>query len=469
MKIIFTILLILFSSVTMSNEHNHNEHQKQSKSINSTYSCPMHPNIQSHKEGECPICGMDLVLNKQIENKKEQSIYNCPMHPDISSHTEGKCSICGMFLVLEEPKKEVIDDKKELYSCPMHPNIKSHKEGECPICGMDLVLNKQTANTNHNNEINLKIQNFNVNTFNTKIKTINPSIKTFGKIEYNEDYIFHYHTRYKGWIEEANLLKEGMLISKGDLLFTVYSKELIEAQNDFLIAIRLDKDISFPKTRLEVLGIQEKTIKQIIKKQKPIFKLPFYAKKSGILVNLDLKEGMFIEPNKKLFSLIDNSKLWVEGILFENDFIWADIGNSIKFNLDYLKTDIESTISYIYPNIDDTKAIKFRAEINNIKDYIKQGLHIEIEVFSESSLNGIFIPYSALIQTEKNNTVIVKDGDYFTIKEVEIGFINITNNTVLIENGLSENENVVTKGQFLIDAEASIQGLKLRNSGENNE
>ncbi len=188
MKYILIFCLALLSFTNYANEHEHQHVQKNT----SIFSCPMHLQITSHEEGECPICGMDLILKKQ----------------DVLNNDNG-------------------NTKENIFSCPMHPQITSHEEGECPICGMDLVLKKQENKDHkqHTNQVNLKIQNFNAPTFTTKEQSITPNIETFGTIEYNENFVKHYHPRYEGWIEETNNLKNGDCINKGDLLYKVYSNE----------------------------------------------------------------------------------------------------------------------------------------------------------------------------------------------------------------------------------------------------
>lgn len=89
-----------------------------------TYTCSMHPEINSDKPGKCPVCGMDLVV-------KAAPQYTCSMHPEIVSSSPGKCPKCGMELVLKTP---------ELYSCPKHPEITSSEPGRCSICGKKLKL-----------------------------------------------------------------------------------------------------------------------------------------------------------------------------------------------------------------------------------------------------------------------------------------------------------------------------------------
>lgn len=171
---------------------------------------------------------------------------------------------------------------------------------------------------------------------------------------------------------------------------------------------------------------------------------------------------MFINQQTNLFSLVNPNKLWIEGFLFENDYIWADLGNKIHIEIDYLKSNIESQINYVYPNVNPiNKGIKFRGEIDNIKQYIKEGITVEINIYSDYSLNGLFIPYSSLIQSEKNNQIIIKENNNYIIKNVTTGYYDKKRDLILIEEGIEEYEEIVISGQFLIDAEANIQGIKI--------
>lgn len=74
--------------------------------------------------------------------KTSQVIYTCPMHPEIISMKEGKCPICKMTLVKKEISAK--DMAKLDYTCPMHPMVMSDKPGKCPICKMALVKKPAT-------------------------------------------------------------------------------------------------------------------------------------------------------------------------------------------------------------------------------------------------------------------------------------------------------------------------------------
>lgn len=125
-----------------------------------TYTCSMHPEINTNKPGPCPKCGMDLI-------QKSAPLYSCPMHPEITGDAPGKCPKCEMALEVKPVAQytcsmhpEVVGDaagkcpkcgmamelkSQAIYSCPMHPEITSQKSGKCPKCGMELTKGKATG------------------------------------------------------------------------------------------------------------------------------------------------------------------------------------------------------------------------------------------------------------------------------------------------------------------------------------
>ncbi len=77
---------------------------------NGKYYCPMHCEGDKtyDKEGDCPVCGMDLVKQASVAKSTE---YTCPMHPEIVKEVPGNCPICGMDLVPMVP----IDNEDKTY------------------------------------------------------------------------------------------------------------------------------------------------------------------------------------------------------------------------------------------------------------------------------------------------------------------------------------------------------------------
>ncbi len=74
----------------------------------------------------------------------------CPMHPDVVSDTQGNCPICGMAL---EPMNPAPAAASTEWTCPMHPQIVRNAAGPCPICGMALEPRRVQAAEDENVEL----------------------------------------------------------------------------------------------------------------------------------------------------------------------------------------------------------------------------------------------------------------------------------------------------------------------------
>jgi len=90
------------ASCCSSKTKDQNQKETSHKHQAGTYYCPMHCEGDKtyDKEGDCPVCGMDLVKEPTFSKATQ---YTCPMHPEIVENEPGSCTICGMDLVLMEP------------------------------------------------------------------------------------------------------------------------------------------------------------------------------------------------------------------------------------------------------------------------------------------------------------------------------------------------------------------------------
>ncbi|MFI0490359.1 heavy metal-binding domain-containing protein [Flavobacterium sp.] len=90
-----------------------------------------------------------FTQTKIESSKKEEvnkTIYTCSMHPEVVSDKEGKCPKCGMILVKKSLQKETID---KVYVCKMCKGVTSKSPGKCPKCGMDMTLKEGKPEHNH--------------------------------------------------------------------------------------------------------------------------------------------------------------------------------------------------------------------------------------------------------------------------------------------------------------------------------
>ncbi|MEI6860088.1 MAG: efflux RND transporter periplasmic adaptor subunit [Shewanella sp.] len=514
--------LIVNDQTTDHAEHSHNQ---SNEAI--TYSCPMHPEVTSHKPGSrCPKCNMFLTLDESSKQQDQNSdpmlathkTYVCPMHPEETSHESGsRCSICNMFLVEEEGKggekdhsshtmsKSIPDDHSEhdkitvsaltpadtvfnlakpislddggtiRYICPMHAHIISDIPGTCPICGMNLEKVEVGGNSK---EIQINVSGGMQQALALKVAKVERDtlwkfVQTVGQIDYDESKINHIHARVNGWIEKLTIKSAGDKITSGQLLYEIYSPDLVNAQDDFLLAQdtlkRIGKNASYEELlrkaglRLELLGFKKSQIKALAKSKKSQYRVPFYAKSDGIVKELKIRNGMYIQPSTEIMSIADLSKVWVIADVFENEQSWLEVGQKAEVSVPAMGIKgIQGKIDYIYPELDPvTRSLRVRIVLQNHNIELRPKTLAKIEIFGGPNKNVLVIPQEALIQTGKENRVIVKlENDNFTARKVTVGMLS-QGKAEIIE-GLSEGELVITSGQFLLDSEASLKGSLMR-------
>jgi Cu+-exporting ATPase len=97
----------------------------------------------------------DTQVNKRPRTSATK--YVCPMHPEVETDRPGDCSKCGMALELAMPQQK---RSKTIYTCPMHPQIEQDHPGACPICGMALEPKTIAATEEEDSELRNMTQRF---------------------------------------------------------------------------------------------------------------------------------------------------------------------------------------------------------------------------------------------------------------------------------------------------------------------
>lgn len=362
------------------------------------------------------------------------------------------------------------------YVCPMHPHVISDVPGTCPICGM--TLEKVTVNASVE-EIVVGVSGGMQQALGMRTQKVNKGslyrrVNTIGTVEYDQDAISHMHTRITGWVEGVMVHNVGQKVKKGQLMYELYSPELINAQDDYMQALdyfKQDKQRGTnlkqkARQRLSLLGVAEHLIAKLETSGETIYKMPFYAPQDGVVSQLDLRDGMYIQPGNTLVELVDLSNVWVIADVFENEQSWLSLGRSVEITAAAQGIfSLESSIDYIYPELDPvTRALRVRVKIANPKALLRPGTLVDVSLFGGPKHDIITIPAEALILTGRENRVVVqREATGFASIAVKVGML--AQGQAEIIEGLEEGDHVVVSGQFLLDSEASIQGSLQRLSG----
>lgn len=383
-------------------------------------------------------------------------------HPMDVDHSNGSPSSIQPSHI--EPSAKLIASST-VFVCPMHPNIVRHSEGTCPICGMTLVEKQVQASTTKYSSTTITSsvqQNMGIRLAQAKQGKMWKYINTLGRVTYDEEAAYHLHPRTTGWIKTLNIRYEGQAVKKDDILYTVYSPEIVAAQKELLFAMnRSTQDnsrmVTSAEDRLILLGVHPTTIRTIKRTQKSILDIPFHAPASGVVLALSVNDGMYIQPNTELFSIVDLSKVWVYADVYVDQISWFQQDDAAVLRLDsYPNKKWAGKVDYIYPKINiENNTATVRLIFSNKKGLLIPNMFGNIEIFGGPRDNVLMIPEEAVIPFHNGYRVVKQlDDKTFLPIDIEVGMRR--QGFIEIIDGLTEGDTVVTSGQFLIDSESQL-------------
>ncbi len=370
--------------------------------------------------------------------------------------------------------------KIKYWQAPMNPSFIRDEPGKSPM-GMDLipVYEDQGKDGEQVIRINPTItQNIGVKTETVKIRTLTRTIRTIGRLTYDERKVMHVHTKYEGWIEKMQVDYTGKEVKKGELLMEIYSPEMVSTQEEFLLALKYSesfKDNPFPeitlgadrllnstRRKLELLDVSKQQIDALIRDRKISKTMQVLSPVDGFVINKPAVHGMRVVPGKSLYTIADLSNIWVLADIYEYELPWVKIGQPVKMELPYYPgKEFSGKVTHIDPYLESkTRTIKIRMEFDNKNGELKPEMYSNITLESIIDKKAVAVPEEAVIHSGKRDIVVLltKSGG-FQSREVTLGAAADGYYQVL--KGLEEGEEVVVSSNFLLDSESRLrEGIK---------
>lgn len=353
---------------------------------------------------------------------------------------------------------------KPLYwVAPMDPNYKRDEPGKSPM-GMDLVpVYKEDTITKEDEPGVVHIapnvvNNIGVRTTKVKYDQLKQEVVSAAYVEYDENKLIHIHPRLSGWIEKLYVKSSGAPVEKGQSLYSLYSPELVHAQEEFLVALKHggSRLVKAAENRLLALKVPSSFINTLKRTKKVKQSITFFSPQDGIVDNLAIREGYFVKPENNLFSIGSIDSVWVRANVFERQAAFVSVGDKVTMTLDYMPGKIwHGKIDYIYPVIDSTtRTLQVRIVFNNPNKRLLPNMYAQVVIHANSEDKALLIPSEALIRTAKQNRVVLSlgEGDFKSIA-VKVGRESLDEIEIL--EGLQEGEEIVSSAQFLLDSESS--------------
>lgn len=372
-----------------------------------------------------------------------------------------------------------------IWTCSMHPQIQLPKPGKCPICFMDLIPVKKDGAAGDVEAVSLRQITLSpqarklaeVMTHPVERGSVSVETRLVGKVDFDETKLGSITAWMGGRIDKLYVDYTGSLVKKGQPMASIYSPELLTAQAELIQAIKAIKDLEksglkrvketakqteqAAREKLRLLGLSKNQVEAVIKRGTPSDHITLYAPMSGVVVQKDVVEGMYVTTGTRIYRIADLSQVWVVLEAYESDLPWIKVGQPVDFQTEaYAGQIFKGKVVYIDPVVNErTRTVRVRVNVPNRAGKLKPGMFVRAINWMEATgeEQPLVIPASAPLITGKRAIVYVevpgKDGTYEG-REIVLG--PRAGGYYIVKSGLSEGELVVTNGNFKIDSAVQI-------------
>ncbi len=349
------------------------------------------------------------------------------------------------------------------WTCSMHPQVRQSEPGSCPFCGMDLIPLEDSTDDEprvlkmSDNAIELA----NIQTAIVQRGSESDALSLQGKVKVDEREVNVQTTHFAGRVEKLYKNFEGDLVKVGDKVASIYSPELVAAQEELIEAKKLEKSnpilLEAARKKLHHWKLTKEQISAIESSEAPMRNFDLLADYDGVVTEKMVNTGSHLHEGGGLLEISDLSNVWVVFEVYERDLDKVKIGDKIDFKTRQGETSYTGVVSFISPEVDpQTRIVEVRADVRT-DGALKPEMFVEA-VLSGTEQDALMVPKSAVLWTGKRSVVYVKSPNEqsFELREVVLGAS--VGDSYAIESGLSSGEEVVVNGVFTLDAEAQLRG-----------
>ncbi|MGH7213692.1 MAG: efflux RND transporter periplasmic adaptor subunit [Tepidisphaeraceae bacterium] len=426
--------------------HEHAEQAAVSAAGNQLWTCGMHPQVIRDKPGICPICHMKLT----------------PL-----SAGGGDATMAGAG-----GEKKV----KYWWDPMIGPASISDKPGKSAM-GMDLVpvYEDQLSGGAAVTIDPVVVQNMGVRIAEVTKGPVRQAIRAVGYLDVAQPKIHDVNLRVSGWIEKLYADIVGMHLKKGDKLFELYSPEVQVAVEELIAARRAGASIGADaddvarrttetllqstRQKLELWGLSPRQINELAALDRAPRTVTFFSPIVGHLTEKLVVDGASVKAGDRVLRIIDHSLLWLESQVYGQDMPFIKLGQKVTATVDTAPgREIEGEVIFIAPHLDPaTRTATVRIALPNPELTLRPGMYATAQIVAELAGDALLAPREAVIDTGTRQIAFVSTGEgRFEPRKVKAGVSSIDGMIQILE-GLAPGEQVVTSGQFLLDAESRMR------------
>ncbi len=349
----------------------------------------------------------------------------------------------------------------------------------------EVVSHSHTVQTSHpaehvesiqNNTVTInpeQLQSIGVTFAIVEKRAIEKEIRTVGYVEVDERKTASINIKVGGWIEKLMVNYTGEHVKKGEVLFTIYSPELVATEQEYLLALQAVKKLKNSKyqevshgatslldvtgQRLRLFDVAEDSIQELGQTGQVKKALPIHSPLSGTVIEKMALVGMQVNPGDKLYVIADLSSVWVLADIYEQDLPEVRVGQAGTIASSYFPNKVLlGKIDFISPTTDlQTRTTKARFEFDNQDELLKPGMYVSVNL-KIPLRKRLVVPSDAVLESGERSIIFIYLGSgKLEWRNVKLGVK--AGGWIEVLDGLKEGEKIVTSASFLIDSESQLK------------
>lgn len=404
----------------------------------------------------------------------------------------------------------------KVFVCPMHSHIVRNHSGTCPICGMELVemsaqsasgVNQITLDTSTQQRLGVRIAA-------VEKTRLTEAIHTYATLVADESTVYRVTPTVDGLLVKLNATRPGQRFAAGDVLYEFYSLEILQYQNEYLdllkrislhrkseeqIRAQNEKDIEVARkqdplaakkmeediqqrdaqlaimftpiqrdderitARLKYAGFTQAMFRRLAQSHHSLSVIPVRTQRNCVVKEVSARAGMTINAMTEIVSCVDPAHAWLEVALYPDQTPSVRSGDAFTARFDD-GSEIIGQLSGLSPILDSTsRTLRARIPVS-LTGGTPLGSYAQVTLQS-APRDVLNVPAGAVLRTGHGDFVLrAVGGGHFASVKVRTGIE--TEDRIAIRDGLSEGDQVVVNGQFLLDSAASIADTAQRFSSE---
>lgn len=380
-------------------------------------------------------------------------IYTCPMHPQVISDKPGQCPICGMTLVLKQTQAPA-------QTAPAAGDAGRQADLEPGLAAVVLSPRQRVL--------------ANVQTEPVKAGSLSRTVETTGTVAYDERRLQRLSAWVDGRVDQLKAAAPGDVIRRGEVIASLYSPDLVSSQQEYLTALATYREMGhspYPelaesakslvdasRQRLRLMGLTGGQLARLEATRKPLVSFPVVSPASGVVLARKVQPGQYVKAGDVLYDLADFSSVWVEAAVFEGDLAVLKPGQRAEVRLTAVPDQVfVGRVAIVEPALDPaTRTAKVRVELANPQGVLKPQMYANVRIaVPTGNQHQLTVPASAVIDTGRRHVVYVEvRPNEFVPRSVMVGAK--AGDRYPVVQGLTAGEKVAVSGGFLLDASAQM-------------